>query len=252
MRSSRFPLIRGRRLTTGTARSGTGPGSRTSPGCWTFPPGRPECGSSSARNARTPARSCGSPTSTGTGSPPSPPAPGKGSSPTWIPSPAPGPLRGPDPLRQGHRAAEPAAQELRPEPDLVRDRRPGLRAARTDRRGPPLETETAPPAAVLRCRPAGPRRPPPAAAARCTLAPARPDHRCHHPPAGPAVRLTSRNRHCNQGRSNPGPAEPRPPGATAGQPGTACTRKSPPAEPLRPGSPACVGSGAGAVALPGV
>ena len=35
--------------------------------------GRPGCGSSSARSARTPARSCGSPTSTATGSPPSPP-----------------------------------------------------------------------------------------------------------------------------------------------------------------------------------
>ena len=47
-------------------------------------------------------------------------------------APPPGPLRGPDPLRQGHRAAEPAAEGLRPEPAMVRDRRPGLRAAGLD------------------------------------------------------------------------------------------------------------------------
>jgi hypothetical protein len=41
------------------------------------------CGSLSARSGRTPARNCGSPTSTGTGSPPSPPAPSAASSPTW-------------------------------------------------------------------------------------------------------------------------------------------------------------------------
>jgi hypothetical protein len=35
-------------------------------------------------------------------------------------------MRGPHPRRQAHRAAEPPAQELRPEPDLVRDRDPGL------------------------------------------------------------------------------------------------------------------------------
>ena len=47
-----------------------GPGSRTSPGCSTCRPGRPGCGSSSARSGRIPGRSCGSPTSTRTGSPP--------------------------------------------------------------------------------------------------------------------------------------------------------------------------------------
>ena len=46
-----------------------GRGSRTSPACWTWTAGPAGCGSSSARSARTPARSCGSPTSTGTGSP---------------------------------------------------------------------------------------------------------------------------------------------------------------------------------------
>ncbi len=40
--------------TTVTGRSGTAPGSPTSPACSTFPPGRPGCGSPSARNARTP------------------------------------------------------------------------------------------------------------------------------------------------------------------------------------------------------
>ena len=77
MPSSRSLSAPGRRLTTGTGRSGTGPGSPTSPGCWTFPRGRHRCGSSSARNARTPGRSCGSLTSTGTGSP----TPGKATDP---------------------------------------------------------------------------------------------------------------------------------------------------------------------------
>jgi DDE family transposase len=70
---------------------------------------------------------------------------------------------------------------------------------------------------------AGPRRPPPAAAAGRTLALGRADRRCGHPPAGPAIWLTSRNHHCDQGRSNPGPVEPPPAGATAGQPATART-----------------------------
>ena len=59
MRSSRSRRMSGPRLTTQTSRSGTGPGSRTSPACWTCPPGRPGCGSSSARSARTRGRSCG-------------------------------------------------------------------------------------------------------------------------------------------------------------------------------------------------
>ena len=70
-------------------------------------------------------------------------------------APAAGPVRGPHPRRQGHRAAEPAAEGFRAEPDLVRDRRPGLRAAgldpdaRPDRDRPPLGTQ-APAAAALR------------------------------------------------------------------------------------------------------
>ena len=38
-------------------------------------------------------------------------------------APPPGPRRGPHPLREGHRADQPAAARLRPEPDLVRHRR---------------------------------------------------------------------------------------------------------------------------------
>jgi hypothetical protein len=41
-------------------------------------------------------------------------------------APAAGPVRGPDPQCQGHRAAEPAAARLRAEPDLVRDRGAGV------------------------------------------------------------------------------------------------------------------------------
>src|SRR5258708_33218756 len=58
---------------TATARPATAPGSPSSPACSTYQPGRKAYGSSSARNARIPAPSCGSTTSTGTGSPPSPP-----------------------------------------------------------------------------------------------------------------------------------------------------------------------------------
>ena len=48
-------------------------------------------------------------------------------------------------------------------------------------------------------------------------------HRRDHPPAGPPVRLTSRNHPTTRKEQTPGPVEPRPPGATAGQPGTART-----------------------------
>ena len=54
-----------------------------------------------------------------------------------------------------------------------------------------------------------------------TLALGRRDHRRRHPPAGPAIRLTSRNHPCDTEGATPGPVEPRPPGATAGQPATA-------------------------------
>jgi len=57
-----------------------------------------------------PGRSYGSPTSTGTGSPPSPPAPAKGSSLTWSCASGGGPGARNDPRREGHRAPEPAAR----------------------------------------------------------------------------------------------------------------------------------------------
>jgi hypothetical protein len=72
----------GRRLTP-TESPGPARGSRRSPACSAFHPGPKGCGSSSARNAPTPAHSCGSPTSTATGSPVSRPAPKAGSSLTW-------------------------------------------------------------------------------------------------------------------------------------------------------------------------
>ena len=60
-----------------------------------------------------------------------------------------------------------------------------------------------------------------AAAPRRDLALGRPAHRRDHPPAGLRPRLTSRNRPYDQEGQTPGPVEPRPPGATAGKPGTA-------------------------------
>ena len=138
----------------------------------------------------------------------------------------PGPVRGPDPLRQGHRAAEPPAEGLRPEPALVRDRRPGLRAAglgpdaRPGRGRPPLGAETAP-AAPVRRRRAGSS----AAAAACGCASRRtgPGPR-RSPPRSPGCRPSrpadQPEQPLRQERRAPGPVEPRPPGATAGQPGT--------------------------------
>jgi hypothetical protein len=49
-----------------------------------------------------------------------------------------------------------------------------------------------------------PRRPPPPAAPRPTLAMGQRDYRRGHPAAGPAIRLTSRNRRYDQGRTTPG------------------------------------------------
>jgi hypothetical protein len=63
--------------------------------------------------------------------------------------------------------------------------------------------------------------PPAAAAPGRDLALGRPAHRRDHPAAGLRPRLTSRNRPYDQEGGIPGPVEPRPPGATAGNPGTA-------------------------------
>jgi hypothetical protein len=79
----KVPATHGPPLMTATARYATARGSRRSPACWTCRPGRRGCGSSSAGNAPTQARSCGSPTSSGTASPPWPPIPRAGSFRTW-------------------------------------------------------------------------------------------------------------------------------------------------------------------------
>jgi Transposase DDE domain group 1 len=130
-----------------------------------------------------------------------------------------------DPVRQGHRAAEPAAEGLRAEPAVVRDRRAGLRAAGLDpdarpgRSPPPVGTQTAPAAPVLRRGPPGHQRPAPAAQARRALALGRGGHRRSRPPAGHPVRLTSRNNHDDQQGEHQGtwnPAHPaRQPGSQA-------------------------------------
>jgi Transposase DDE domain group 1 len=128
-----------------------------------------------------------------------------------------------DPQCQGHRAAEPPAQGLRPEPALVRGRGPGLRTtgldatARSDRGRPPLGTETAAAAPLRRRRPPCPRRPPPAAQPRPAVALGRPDHRRRHPPASPAIRLTSRNDPATRKEKPQGPWNPAHP---ARQPGS--------------------------------
>ena len=84
-------------------------------GCSTCPAGPGGCGSSSEPNAPTPARNCGSPTCTATGSPRSPPTPSAVNLPTWTTL-APGPLRRPHPHRQRHRPAQPPAARLRAKP----------------------------------------------------------------------------------------------------------------------------------------
>jgi hypothetical protein len=82
-------------------------------------------------------------------------------------APPPGPLRGPDPRREGHRPAQPAAARLRAEPDLVRHRRAGLRphhleadAGPTRPARPPPGTHTAPAPAAVDRRPPRRLRPP--------------------------------------------------------------------------------------------
>ncbi len=81
-------------------------------------------------------------------------------------------------------------QGLRPQSAVVRDRRPGLCAARLDpaarpaRDHPPRGTQTASATAALRRLAPRPRRPPSAAASGRTLALGPPDHRRHHPSSG--------------------------------------------------------------------
>ena len=100
---------------------------------------------------------------------------------------------------------------------------------------PPLGTETAPAAPVLRRRPPRPRRPPPAAPARRTLALGRRDHRRRHPPAGPPVRLTSRNQPLRPGKEqHPGPWNPAHPARQPGSQARPAPENHLPAEHLRP------------------
>ncbi len=114
-----------------------------------------------------------------------------------------------------------------PEPDLVRDRRAGLRPARLDadarpdRHSPPLGTQTAAAAAVLRRRAHRPRRPPPAAPPGRPTGPGPPDHRRDHPPPGPRTQLTSPTIPTTRKGHPAGPWNPahpaRQPGRHAGQ-----------------------------------
>ena len=83
---------------------------------------------------------------------------------------------------------------------------------------------------VLRRRAPRPQRPPATAPPRRTLALGHGHHRRHQPPASHPVRLTSRNSPPIRKEQTPGPVEPRPPGATAGQPGISRTGKSTSAE----------------------
>ena len=213
------------RLTTAAGRSGTGRGSPRSPACWTCPPGRPGCGSSSARNARTLGRSCGSPTSTGTGSPPSPPTRRRASSPTWNCGTGAGPA-----ARTGSAAPR--------TPGCATCRCKGfaqnqiwceivalacellawtqmLALTGTARRWEPKRLRLRLFSVAGRLVRGG-RRLRLRLAAALALGP--PDHRRSRPPASPPLRLTSRNHPCDTGRSNPrGPWNPAHP---ARQPGS--------------------------------
>ena len=225
--SSRSPPAPGPPPMTPTARSGPAPGSRRSPACWTWRPGRagmrvivrkerPHPGAQLRFTDIDGHRFTAFATSTKGGQ----------LADLELRHRRRATVRGPDPLRQGHRAAQPAPAGLHAEPDLVRDRRHGLRTAGLDadarpgRPRPPLGTQTAAAADLHLRRAHRPRRPPPAAPPRRQLAlghgrspprsPAcRPSHPADQPEPIPATR-----------KDTPGPVEPRPPGATAGPPGT--------------------------------
>ena len=180
--------------------------------------------SSSARSARTPARSCGSPTSTGTGSP------------AFATDAKKGQLAD---LELRHRRRARCEDRIRCAKDTGLRNLPLKGFAQNQvwceivalacellawtqmlalrRRGPPLGTETAAAAPVLRRRPPGQQRPPPAAPPRRALALGRRDHRRSRPPAGPPVRLTSRNNPDDQEGEHQGPWNPAHP---ARQPGS--------------------------------
>ncbi len=132
-------------------------------------------------------------------------------------APPPGQVRGPDPVREGHRPAEPPAEGLRAEPAVVRDRRAGLRPARLDpadrpgRRRSPLGTQAPAPADLRRRGPACQQRTTAPAPPRRAMALVRGHRgaiaRLQALPAG----LTSRNNPTTRKGEHPGPVEPRPP-----------------------------------------
>ena len=149
----------------------------------------------------------------------------KASSLTWSCATGAGALRGPDPLRQGHRAAEPAAEGVRAEPAVVRDRRAGLRTAGLDPDARPGRQPAAgnPNGCGCACSPS-PAAWPAAAAACGSASPSAGPGPPMSPPRPPACKPFHLANQPGQlrrpGGRTPGPVEPRPPGATAGQPGT--------------------------------
>ena len=196
-------------------------------GCSTCPAGRTGCGSSSAPNDRTPARSCGSPTSTGNRLT------------AFATNTTRGQLADLE-LRHRRRArcedrirdakdtglTQPAPARLRPEPDLAR--RSSLLAieltawmqmlALTDHRRPPVGTQTTPAATVLHRRPASPATPGRSGCtyrartlARTSSSPAWPG--CTHPPPADLTRPDPPTTH-HLGPVEPG-AHPGDTGATS-------------------------------------
>jgi hypothetical protein len=128
--------------------------------------------------------------------------------------PYPGTVRGPDPLREGHRAAEPPLEGLRPEPAVVRGRRAGLIAwtqmialAGQARRWEPKRLRLRIFASPAASRQAG--------AGCASASPSDGPGPATSPPPSPACKPcppTDRpEHHCNQGRRTPrGPVEPPP------------------------------------------
>ena len=84
---------------------------------------------------------------------------------------------------------------------------------------PPLGTQEAAAADLLRRRAHRPRRPPPPAPHRRPMALGQPDHRRHRPGSTPSNPADQPEPSQRPGKDTSGPVEPRPPGATAGQPG---------------------------------
>ena len=185
------------------------------------------CGSSSARNAPTPARSCGSPTSTGTGSPASPPTPRAGSSPTWSCATAAGPA-----ARTASAAKDTGLRNL-PLHGFAQNQiwceivslacellawMQMLALTGTARRWEPKRLRLRLFSVAGRLVHGG-RRLRLRLAAQLALG--HPDHRRNHPTASPRTRLTSRNPPCDQKGHPRGPWNPAHP---ARQPGHQCYR----------------------------